>query len=228
MIFENYEELKNKFINDEIDNLLSTIEIDFENFHYQSTSLESRSLYIIYENDNKILKLEWKQIDNDENLLGTIIPANISLTEKEQSISLEEDIIIVGINNEQPFKAKIDTGADLCSLHAEDINIDGNYVKFCINDKHYKMICHDKVQIQNSESVEVRPIVKFNINFADQAVNNVLFNLNDRTNMDHPVLIGTNLLKEVDFIIDVNENVDNNEQSTESVTYNEDRESQLR
>jgi hypothetical protein len=48
-----------------------------------------------------------------------------------------------------------------------------------------------------------RPMVTFDIEVNGVPIRNVSFNLNDRENMDTPVLLGQNVLKAGKFVVDV-------------------------
>jgi hypothetical protein len=55
-----------------------------------------------------------------------------------------------------------------------------------------------------------RPVIELNIKVNGKLLNNVLFNLNDRGNMDQPILLGQNALQAGKFFVDPsrNESVD--------------------
>lgn len=117
-------------------------------------------------------------------------------------ISYQENITIHNINDNQPFPCKIDTGADMCSLHAENISINGDEVTFSIGGKKYRMPIAGKQTVKQADSgVEERPTVKFNVELAGQTISDVECNLNDRSHMDSPMLVGKNLLSKADFTI---------------------------
>lgn len=126
----------------------------------------------------------------------------MTITKEDQTLQLEENITIHGINDDDPIVGKIDTGATMCSLHAEDIQVKNGMVEFTFNGSNYRMNIVDSVEIQNSETIEERPIVTFNVTVKGKTLNNVMFNLNDRSSMECELLVGQNLLKKGNFIID--------------------------
>ena len=76
-------------------------------------------------------------------------------------------------------------------------------VRFNFNGKKYKMTMQDKQAIKTADhGVEYRPVVKFNIKINGLVLNDIMVNLNDRSNMDYPLLIGKNILHHGKFLID--------------------------
>lgn len=117
-------------------------------------------------------------------------------------ISYNEPATINGINGDQPFDSKVDTGADVCSLHADNIRMNGDTVTFEINGKSYTMSVHKVQNIRQADSqAEQRPVVLLNFTIAGEYIPNVECNLNDRSGMSSPLLIGKNLLSKHDFTI---------------------------
>jgi len=109
------------------------------------------------------------------------------------------------------FRARIDTGAQSCSMHAENViekQIDGErYVEFTTLDEEGKAFTFLKKVVKTSMVkgtsgvAEKRYVVKMQLSFGkQQPVVNV--NLNDRRNLKHRFLVGRNLLLR-DYIVDV-------------------------
>jgi hypothetical protein len=102
--------------------------------------------------------------------------------------------------------SKVDTGATTCSLHATDIQATGDKVSFkcpALSEQTITMDVSSSQQITSADGgSNVRPAVTMNITISNIAMQ-VLFNLNDRSNMDFPVLIGQNALQDGNFVIDV-------------------------
>lgn len=124
-------------------------------------------------------------------------------------IGSQIDLILMGFNNNKAIVAKVDTGASFCSLHAEDVEIsaspigEGESVTFKYKDTTYRMPLVNKQSVQNSDGgVSYRPVVKFNIVMNNKTYEDVLFNLNDRTDMTHDILLGQNLLKQSRVLVD--------------------------
>jgi hypothetical protein len=106
---------------------------------------------------------------------------------------------------------KVDTGADLCSLHAENIEIHREAGKVSFNcppltDNRLTlhMIDQQAISVPSSEETVYRPVIQLNLKIAEKALKEVKVNLNDRSNMDQPFLIGQNALEAGNFLIDPN------------------------
>jgi hypothetical protein len=119
-----------------------------------------------------------------------------------------------------PFVARIDTGARSCSLHVEEMEIDdespkrldnvGKKVRFLIRGKDGKP---EWIETTIAAAVRVKSSVFKNGEF-DQRYKvlltlqwkdfekEVLVTLNDRTDMEYPLLVGRNYLRG-DFLVDV-------------------------
>lgn len=124
-------------------------------------------------------------------------------------IGSQIELILLGFNNNEGIIAKVDTGASFCSLHATDVNIspsaykDTEQVTFKYREQTYRMPLVNKQSVQNSDGgVTYRPVVKFNVSMNDKTFEDVLFNLNDRSDMSHDILLGQNLLKQSRVLVD--------------------------
>lgn len=106
------------------------------------------------------------------------------------------------------LSGKVDTGADLCSLHVDmwKANEPAKTVTFRIDSisAHNFTTKLERFQAIKTVTQEVtyRPVIKLNIIVNDKIINEIEFNLNDRSNMDNQVLIGNNLLVAGKFMIE--------------------------
>lgn len=118
------------------------------------------------------------------------------------------------------FPARIDTGAQSCSLHVEKITIEdkssrrtrnvGKTIRFIVkdeqgNDKWVESKIAEAVRIKSPalKSGEFDRRYKVRLTFEWNGFRKeVLVTLNDRTAMDYPLLIGRNFLRG-DFLVDV-------------------------
>ena len=113
-----------------------------------------------------------------------------------------EDVILLpwGIK----LAARIDTGAALSSLDARDLKLEDGFVKFKLSKKNGGMsLCLpivDWLYIRSSEASEQRPIVEVELCIGSKRVRTRV-NLNDRSKVRYPLLIGRNTLKE-NFVVD--------------------------
>lgn len=115
------------------------------------------------------------------------------------------------------FRARVDTGAESCSLHVNQVEVIdgkprmqenwGKKVRFSVtcsesNKQHW---IDSKIQstviVKTSEKEERR--YKAWVTFEYEGIEKkILVTLNDRSKMDYPLLIGRNFLKG-DFVVDV-------------------------
>lgn len=109
------------------------------------------------------------------------------------------------------LKSKVDTGATTSSLHAENIKIDRehNRVSFTCPEISTNVITVDLAGAQEvhaaGQAGEQRPIIALDVDIDGKPLERVEFNLNDRSNMDVPVLLGQNAIKAGNFKIDIND-----------------------
>lgn len=106
------------------------------------------------------------------------------------------------------LQGKVDTGATTSSLHASNIQVNKgrNTVTFQCPELSNNLIT---LELDGSQEVhsadaggQTRPIVTMDVEIDGTVVKGASFNLNDRSQMDIPVLIGQNILKAGNFIID--------------------------
>ncbi|MEX0613607.1 MAG: RimK/LysX family protein [Pirellulales bacterium] len=137
-----------------------------------------------------------------------IIGATAKLTEVSTGIS---------------FSARIDTGAQSCSLHVKKIKIDdksstrtrnvGKTIRFLVRDEQGnekwmegKIDKAVRIKSPSLKSGEFDHRYKVLLTFEWNGVRKeVLVTLNDRTAMEYPLLIGRNFLQG-DFLVDVDKN----------------------
>lgn len=117
------------------------------------------------------------------------------------------------LNPDAKFRARVDTGAQTCSLHAENITekeVDGKpYVEFTTEDdlgKRHTFLREviKKTLVKSTSGVsERRYVIRLDFMFGGEKISaNV--NLNDRKTLRHNFLIGRNLLLG-NYIVDVSQ-----------------------
>ncbi len=125
---------------------------------------------------------------------------------KEQIVGDVVDILITSIPGSNPIKGKIDTGADVSSLHATEWNINDGRVTFIAPDLSENKITMPVLEKQavklSNGNMEYRPVIELNVKINEQQLTNCMFNLNDRGAMTYPVLIGQNVLEAGGFMVD--------------------------
>lgn len=127
------------------------------------------------------------------------------------------EVKFTNISNNTVLTGKVDTGADISSLHATEYRIGDNRVTFTCpelsnNNITVPLITQQAVKSSDGGQ-EYRPVIALNVKINDKLMTNVEFNLNDRGNMKFPVLIGKNILVKGGFKIDprLDENVEEDE-----------------
>ena len=125
---------------------------------------------------------------------------------KERIIGDVVDVIITSIPNSGALKGKVDTGADVSSVHAENWKVENGQVTFeCpeLSENKITLPVLEKQAIKSSNGdMEYRPVIELNIKVNNQQLTNVMFNLNDRGTMTYPMLVGQNVLEAGGFMID--------------------------
>jgi hypothetical protein len=132
--------------------------------------------------------------------------------ESGQTLGNDVEVRFSSVGNKTTH-GKVDTGATTSSLHATHISVnkERNSVSFssaAISDNVVTMELEGGQAVHSADGGEqARPTVKFDIEINGTPIQGALFNLNDRSNMDTMVLIGQNVLKAGNFVIDVNKDV---------------------
>lgn len=107
-------------------------------------------------------------------------------------------------------EGKVDTGATTSSLHATKINVNQQQgkVSFHAPALSDNIVTLDLAGVQEVHSADnggdPRPMVSLDVVIDGKPINGATFNLNDRSNMDTEILIGQNILKAGQFVIDPN------------------------
>jgi len=104
------------------------------------------------------------------------------------------------------LKGKVDTGAEISSLHVDGTpKIVGQVVQFFNRNASPNAIQARLVDQQAVSSAdggtEYRPVIELDIEINGKRVTKALFNLNDRSEMEYPVLIGQNVLEKTNFLV---------------------------
>jgi len=105
-----------------------------------------------------------------------------------------EPMTIVRLSQE-PLMARIDTGAKYCSLHADEVKEENDWVKFKRGDITYKVPFARRIKIRNAVGKHHRPIVALDVEVRGKRYPRVEFTITSRTDMKYEALIGRNLLE---------------------------------
>jgi hypothetical protein len=106
--------------------------------------------------------------------------------------------------------AKVDTGAEMCSLHAEQVQINRGErtVSFvCPHLSRSKLTVPlvDQQTIKTSGGdTTYRAVIQPSLKIKGKILKDIQVNLNDRGEMDEPMLVGQNALQDGNFLIDPN------------------------
>lgn len=130
---------------------------------------------------------------------------NLVLALEQETLGLVEPIKIEGIDTE--LMALVDSGnAAFNVLHGVMIKDRGSEVEF-ITTNNIKVVRPkvDEITIHvGAGHDEHRPVVEFTIEIGNKVYPDVKFSIGDRTENQHPVLIGADFLKQINALIDVN------------------------
>lgn len=105
-----------------------------------------------------------------------------------------EPMTIVRLSQE-PLMARVDTGAKYCSLHADEVKEENDWVKFKRGDITYKVPFARRIKIRNAVGKHHRPIVALDVEVRGKRYPRVEFTVTSRTDMKYEALIGRNLLE---------------------------------
>jgi hypothetical protein len=126
----------------------------------------------------------------------------------DNTIGYKVNVVLKGFNGNSELPAKIDTGADMSSLHANNVKVKGNSVEFDFGDRHVTMPLNGYQRVKTADGgIENRPTVKFNVEVPkdgtdkDTVINNLSFTLNDRSEMADRILLGLNFIEGGKFTI---------------------------
>ncbi len=100
--------------------------------------------------------------------------------------------------------ARIDTGASMTSLDVRDLTIKRGVAQFRLSEQYGNTLISLHVirhcYVRSSDAQERRPVVKMEICLGSKRMH-VEVNLNDRSRMEYPLILGRNVLNQ-GFIVD--------------------------
>lgn len=155
--------------------------------------------------------------------LGMVIAMNVrgkDSVPKKEKLVIGATAVMTEVSSGLSFQARIDTGAETCSLHVEHIEIQdktarrvhnvGKSIRILLKGNDGKThwiegIVADAVRVKSPSlktgEYDHRYKVRLTLQWKDFR-KEVLVTLNDRTDMEYPLLLGRNFLKD-DFLVDV-------------------------
>ncbi len=129
------------------------------------------------------------------------------------TIGSHVDVSFPLLGNKQ-MRGKVDTGATISSLHAVNIEINpsSRSVSFScpeLSDNRITIPIDSSHDVRSADGgTNRRPVVRLTIDIDGVTLQDMEFNLNDRSDMDDHLLIGHNILSAADFVVDVKEGID--------------------
>jgi hypothetical protein len=124
------------------------------------------------------------------------------MAQEKITLGLVEEIILLPWMIKIP--ARIDTGAALSSLDVRELTVKGKKAEFNLSPKYggsrisFPIVGWQRVR--SAESRERRPIVEIDLCVGTKKLR-ARVNLNDRSQVQYPFLLGRNILKE-NFVVD--------------------------
>jgi hypothetical protein len=121
---------------------------------------------------------------------------------EKMTIGLAEDVILMPLGLKIP--ARIDTGAATSSLDARDLKVENDIAEFRLPEKYGGVVLHLPVvewkTIRSAGSRGKRPVVEMDLCIGPKRLR-IKVNLNDRSQVKYPLIIGRNALQE-NFVVD--------------------------
>ena len=131
------------------------------------------------------------------------LPPAIAGAESKITLSRAEEVILLPWDIR--LLARIDTGATVTSLDARDLRIEGEVAEFRLPEDyggaHLRLPVVAWRHVRSSKGKETRPVVEIDLCVASKKLR-VRANLNDRSMVKYPIILGRNALKDY-FIVDV-------------------------
>jgi len=131
-----------------------------------------------------------------------LLPSGKGDAGEKISIGEVEDVILMPWGVKLP--ARIDTGATTSSLDARDLKVKGGVAEFKLPKKYSSLPLHLPViewrNIRSADFKEKRPVVEITFCLGAKILHAEV-NLNDRSTVKYPLILGRNVLKD-HFIVD--------------------------
>ena len=137
-----------------------------------------------------------------------------AIAPEERLVGNKTSVKITSLSNSKEMTALVDTGASMCCLHADKWKVTGQTVQFINKELSPNVITMPLKTQQLTKTAdggsEYRPVIELNIRINGHLLQGVQFNLNNRSSMECPMLLGRNGLEKGRFLVDpriVHENV---------------------
>lgn len=186
-----------------------------KSFMVYSVDKESKKTDHYHELLNQGILNEWIVLVWDSTTKLSMLPAGALTIPSTTLVQIEEatdniitdEVQVVFDRFGKTIKGKVDTGANMSSIHVDHWQIlpGKNKVQFTshiLSENNILMDVIDQIVVKTSEGSEYRPVVQFQISIGNVRIKDAQFNLNNRSGMQHPILIGQNILERGKFLID--------------------------
>jgi hypothetical protein len=131
-----------------------------------------------------------------------LLASEMTNAEEKMKIGLVEDVILLPWGVKLP--ARIDTGAATSSLDARDLKVEDDIAHFKLPKKYggleLRLPVIDWRYVRSAEARERRPVVEITVCMGPKVLP-IKVNLNDRSMVKYPLIIGRSALKE-NFVVD--------------------------
>lgn len=214
-------DLKNDFVNGKF-GLDNEVRVNGNVYRNTSNCTNHNLLSMVNENAKGVVVYEGPQETDWIVFLwgaykNSIIPYDVRKTSRpilqedgditDRIIADKVEVHFVNLPVASSITAKVDTGAEMCSLHAQDINIDrGQRVVsfFCpqLSKNKFTIPLEDQQAVKTSGQTTYRPVIKATLKIKGKLLKDILINLNDRSDMNDPMLLGQNALQAGKFLVD--------------------------
>jgi len=180
----------------------------------QNMVCENAKGVVVYsgQNENNWLMFLWGAHGN------SVIPYDVrtttQVTEKEdiesRIIADKIEVHFLNMPVSSSLVAKVDTGAEMCSLNAQDVQVDRqnktvSFVAPQLSNNTIKMNLADQQAVKTSGGdTTYRAVISATLKIKGKVLKDIQINLNDRSDMEDPMLIGQNALQPGKFLIDPN------------------------
>ena len=223
-MFANIEQLEEAFVTRQfaLNETISVNGIDYrlhENDHVKFKDVfvnkVGMMVYVPISESAPVLALVWRADQHNNVMPSQIVEINSDMVNEALSAPNEPDPKIIGdtvnvkvtsMPNSNPINAKVDTGATISSLHDDRYKAANGQVQFVCPQLSNNVITvplTDQQAVKSADGgTEYRPVIELNIKINDKLLSDCQFNLNDRGTMEHPMLIGQNVLEKGKFLID--------------------------
>lgn len=112
-------------------------------------------------------------------------------------------VIIKHFNNEEPIEARVDTGANLSSIHGTDIKTTDSTIQFTFGKTRYKfhLVRDAKIKQSSISDAEERPVIRVDMVIDGITLRNVELSVTDREHMEYNILLGRKTLSAGGFLV---------------------------